>query len=274
MDYLKLLDKRNKLMVKVLWAITIIFIAFSAISGVKKDGLFICGPVLITISLVSTILTAKGLFIKNMMYIISIGLSIMHFLFVFVFHDLNGFMFGFIILVLITLYQNYRVILLNGTLILLSILYGYFTGGQKMFGSFYNTLGLTIVMLDFILMISILCILSINTEKMRENLQNQREGAEKSKNKVENILDKLSNSIETLKNFSLNLKENVTTTASISTDVLERINDIAASSQDTSASVEEILAGATTQNKSIQDIVSSFKVLENLVIELSNLTNQ
>ncbi len=101
------LIKRNTLMVRILWGISLLFIAFASISDVDKKSLFLVDPILIIISLITTILIWKSIATSQMMYIISFGLSLVHFLFVFVFHDLNGFLIAFIILAIISLYQNY-----------------------------------------------------------------------------------------------------------------------------------------------------------------------
>ncbi len=57
-----------------------------------------------------------------------------------------------------------------------------------------------------------------------------------------------------------------------SIDILNRVTDITKFTEDVSVSVEKVLTGATEQNNRIKNIVESFMVLENLVIDLKDLT--
>ena len=100
-------------MAQIMWIISIIYIGFSAISGVDKKALIIIAPTLLSISILLSFLVWKRIIENPLKYVATIGLCFTHFLFVFVFHDLNGFLIGFTIMVVVSLYQYYKTIILS-----------------------------------------------------------------------------------------------------------------------------------------------------------------
>jgi methyl-accepting chemotaxis protein len=213
-------------MAKILWIISIIFIGFVAISGVNKKSLAIIAPILICISIIISFLVWKKVVEDKLMYVVAVGLGIIHFLFVFLFHDLNGFLIGFTVMVIISLYQYYKSIIFIGSIVLCTITYGYFSGGEKMFGNFHDSLGLSIVIFVFLVIIFIMCIQSKATEKIRQDVELQKENAQSSKEIIENVLEKLKISIDNLGSFSKELKSNVNVSGKISGELTESFNEI------------------------------------------------
>lgn len=226
MENLAVLRKRNKIMGNVMWSITIFFIIFAAVSGVNKNSLYLIGPVLITESIILSLILIKKIIETKVMYIVSTMLCSVHFLFIYLFHDLNGFFIGFLVMALISLYQYYKSIILTGIIVLSSITYGYFTGGEKMFGTFNDKLGLSIVIFIFILIIVILCIQSRSTEKIRIDVELNKNEIETSHTLLEEILDNIKSSIEELIKFSQALKSNIHDTGKVSYEISASFNEI------------------------------------------------
>lgn len=228
MGNLIVLRKRNRLMVQIMWAISIVFIVFSTISGVDKKSLFIIAPVCIILSIILNVLYWRKIAETSLMFISSSLLSIIHFLFILLFHDLNGFLIGFLVIVIISLYQYYKPIVLTDAFVLCSIIYGYISNGEKMFGSFNDPLGLIIVIFIFILIGTLLCIQSKATEKIRQDVETQKDRIEESKLTIENAMNVLEKSIDNLVGFSNNLSINVNATGKISKELTTTFNEISA----------------------------------------------
>jgi methyl-accepting chemotaxis protein len=269
----EVLARRNRLMVEIMWAISILFITFCSISGVDKKSLFFIAPALLIISLIFTFLVIKQVLKDKLMYLISLGLSLIHFLFVFFFHDLNGFLIGLTVLIIISLYQYYKTIILTGAFVILTLIYGYFTGGEKMYGTFNDPLGLAIVSFIFIIVIVLMCIQSRFTEKVRIDVVLQKEKSEKSRARVENILNNLRLSITNLNTFSTNLINNVNTAGQISEEITSAFNEIAANIDSQTTIIANINSEVNNENNDIVNIVKESNSMQSLAKQNLSSTN-
>ncbi|MBC8060068.1 MAG: hypothetical protein H7Y18_05320 [Clostridiaceae bacterium] len=228
MNNLEVLRKKNKIMAEIMWIISIIYIGFSAISGVDKKALIIISPLLVGISILLSFLVWKRIVENQLKYLATVGLCITHFLFVFLFHDLNGFLIGFIVMIIISLYQFYETIILSTILIISSLTYGYFSTNGKMFSTFNDLLGLAIVITAFIVMAILFCIQISATERMRKEVEVKKDESQASKEVMEKVLVKLQLSINSLVNFSKELKDNVSASGKISGELALGFKEISA----------------------------------------------
>lgn len=226
MNNLEVLRKRNKLMAEIMWIISIIYIVFSALSGVDKKALIIISPVLVGISILLSFLVWKKVIENQLKYIATAGLCTTHFLFVFIFHDLNGFLIGFIVMVTISLYQFYKTIILSSILIISSLIYGYFSTSGEMFSTFNDIKGLAIVITAFIVMAILFCMQIKSTERMRKEVEVKKDEIQGSKEIAEKVLVQLQFSINNLVNFSEKLKDNVNASGEISVELASGFKEI------------------------------------------------
>lgn len=256
MAKIDVLLRRNKLMVKILWGITIVFILLVSTSEIDNQSLFIIGPSLITLSMVVTFFVKKRIFTEKIMYFIAVSLAFIHFLFVVLFYSLSGFLIAFAMITIIASYQNYKAIIITGCIELTSIIYGYFTGGSTMFGTLYHSLGLTIVIVLFVIIITVMALQSVATEKIRKDVEEQREHAEKNKEKIESILTQLKETIQTLIGFTQKLKDNVSITGKISDEVTIAFNGISESVDTQVNIISDINSMIQKENNDIEEVVS------------------
>ena len=142
LNNLEIIRTRNKLMAEIMWIISIIYIEFSALSGVDKKSLIIIAPILV----------------------------------------------GFIVMVILSLYQSYIDIMLTAIFIISSLVYGYFSAGGKMYGTFNDLIGLAIVITSFILIAILFCIQIKATERLRKAVEVKKNEIEDSKEIVEKVL--------------------------------------------------------------------------------------
>ncbi|MBU3182334.1 methyl-accepting chemotaxis protein [Clostridium psychrophilum] len=226
MNNLEILRKRNILMAEIMWIMSIIYIGFSSLAGVDKKGLLIIAPILVGISVFLSFCVWKKRIEYNLKYIATIGLCITHFLFVLMFHDLNGFLIAFVVMVAISLYQCYKTIILSAILIISTLLYGYFSDAGKMFGTFNDLTGLGIVLMVFIVIIILFFIQIGATQRLNKQVDMKMNEIQTSKKIVENVLVKLQLSISNFVAFSKKLQENVNASGKISEELASGFKEI------------------------------------------------
>ena len=271
---LEVLVKRNKLMAKILWAVTVLFVAFNTVTQVGLAALYTAGPMLAIASITVSILVWKDKAKRQIQYIVAIVLCIVHFLFVYFFHDLNGFLMAYVMLAIVSLYQNYKLVLLTGGIELASIVYGYFSGGDLMYGKFNNIVGLFSVAVVFGVVVWILAVQSRFTEKVRSQLEEEKVSTERAKDRVESILNKLRSSIETLRDFSYDLKENVNVTGKISNEVTTAFNEITANIESEVDLLSDINDAVNSETADLKQVACETDQMHQLSDENLNKTNR
>lgn len=255
MNNFTILRKRNRLMAEILWLISFVFIIFCSISKVNIKTLIVIAPILVTLSIILTVLVWRRIAETRLMYVASLMLCLIHFLFIFMFHDLNGFLIGFAIMALISLYQYYKSILLTGILVLSSITYGYITGGAKMFGTFNDTKGFAIVVFAFTMITVLMCIQCRSTEKIRLEVAQQKDEVESSKAVIESLFSELKDSIENLLVFSRDLQQNVNASGSISSEIAAAFNQICSNIESQTNLISGIHQEVNNESKYVGQVV-------------------
>jgi len=263
MNNLSILRKRNRLMAEVMWAISIMFIGFTSVSGTNKKSLLFIGPILVCISILISLMVWKKAIETKLMYIVSASLCLVHFLFVYIFHDLDGFLIGFIVMVIISLYQSYKSIIFTSILVISTIIYGYNSNGEKMFGTFNDPLGLAIVLFAFTVITILMIVQSRATEKMRQDIELQKDEIANSKETIEKVLNKVKSLIDNLISFSKDLQSNVNASGKISGEITSSFKEI-------SANVESQTGLITGVNSLSQNTLSMTEDCGNSLTHLSS----
>ncbi|MFA5536456.1 MAG: methyl-accepting chemotaxis protein [Bacillota bacterium] len=226
MDDLLALRKRNMLMVQIMWLVSLLQITFASVTGLDKKTIYIMGPVLIFISIIMTVLVRRRVIENKIKYLVAIGLGIVHFLFVYLFHDLNGFLMAFLTMLIIALYQEHTSTILMAFLVTINAIFGYFYGGEKMYASFYDTKGLAIVVTIFGIATFLISMQARTSETLRKDLEKRKIEVEESNNNMENILADLKGAIDHLVSFSTNLQANINATSAISKQLSSNFKEI------------------------------------------------
>ncbi|MCK4257956.1 MAG: hypothetical protein KAX49_03210 [Halanaerobiales bacterium] len=141
-----------------------------------------------------------------------------------------------------------------------------------MYASFNDTLGLIIIVIVFGVIIMLMCVQSRFTEKIRRDLEIQKEAIESSKTEAENILNKLKYSIETLRKFSFDLKDNINATGDISKKVTAAFNEITAnieSQVDILSDIGNVVNSETEDVKRIVNESNSMKIVSGETLNMA-----
>jgi len=226
LNNLEVVRKRNRLMMEIMWIMSVIYIGFSALAGIDRKGLIIIAPILVGISILLSLFIWKKIIENELKYIAAVGLCITHFLFVLMFHDLNGFLIAFVVMVAISLYQCHKTIIITAILIISSLVYGYFSNGAKMFGSFNDITGVAIVVTVFIVVVILFFIQISATQRLNKEVEVKMNEVQNSKETVDNVLVQLKLSIGNFVNFSKELQGNVNATGKISEELASGFNEI------------------------------------------------
>jgi methyl-accepting chemotaxis protein len=156
--------------------------------------------------------------------------------------------------------------------VLCSIIYGYATGGEKMFGTFNDPLGLVIVIIIFILLTLLMCVQSRTTQNITQELESEKNKIEASRNIIENILGNLKSSITVLIKFSESLQENVNMAGKISTEVTKTFNEISANIESQSGLISGINSEIYTETEYIKTLASEAKLMRTLSEDTLSMT--
>ena len=133
---------------------------------------------------------------------------------------------AFVVMVAISLYQCYKTIIITAILIISSLLYGYFSNGVKMFGTFNDLTGLAIVITIFVVVVILFFIQISATQRLNKEVELKMNEIQESKEIVENVLVKLQLSISNFVNFSKELHGNVNASGKISEELASGFNEI------------------------------------------------
>ncbi|EAR66541.1 methyl-accepting chemotaxis protein [Bacillus sp. NRRL B-14911] len=237
-DYLADLHKRNLLLVYLLWACVILGVAVA--SDTPKTVVTILaagGP----FSLFCSFMIWRKKAIPLIMYFISIGLAVVSFFFVQSTAEFTNLLIFFLALGIISLYHNYRPLLLNGLIAL--VMMNYFLAVKPDYGEVDKLA----VNAFFILVLSALTAQSVLGNGMLKKVESGRKQSELQKQKTEVVLQEVQRTIEVLGKSNRGLNENAEVTGKITGEVVLAFQELAGGIESQAASITDV-------NSAIQDV--------------------
>ena len=233
------LHKRNKLM-SIILSLSVVFGAASAykfpitVVAILKYAL--------PVALFVDFLVWKKIAIPNIMYIIAFGFNLVCF---FIIENTTNFQNSLILylsLAIISIYHNYRPLLLNGIIGVFILNYALFTKpGYAHIDRFSPN---AYFIFSLVALVAQSCIGSQMLAKIREGAID----AENSKKKADELLEKVSHSVEILRKSTINLQANASSTGKISNDLV--------------SAFKEISVGIETQTTSFSDVLQAMQEVE------------
>ena len=184
-------------MVVAYWVVTVLQLLFTLFVIASPSYInYIVILCIASIALLITFLYKSKRFIHSLKYVMLFALPLINFIFVFSFHDLNGIITAYIAIALISLYQDFRLIMGVTFINLLSITYGYITGGATMFGGFYSTSGL----INIFFTLSIFAFVNImnarSSKALLDDSYHDKREKEKTNDHISNVLSILKESMK------------------------------------------------------------------------------
>lgn len=224
--------KINKVMTIIIWVVTVVQVLFTIL--VIEDKQLVLSTVIPTLVFVSGLITflhIKGWFTGGIKYIMVASMIMVNMIFVHVFGDINGLITAYIGIVVIALYQEYKLVVVTGVFCVASILFSYLAGNSAdMLGNFNDFSGVMNIILTMSIFTYIVTMNSRNSSKILNDAIRGREIQEETANQVSNMLQMLGKSIEELTAIETQLIDNIRNTETIAVDVSDsfrNINEIA-----------------------------------------------
>lgn len=235
------LHKRNKLMA-VLLCFCVVLGAGSAFKYpvTMMNVIKYASP----IALIIVFLVWKKIGIKYIMYFIALGFNLVSFFMIKNTINFPNSLILYLSIAIISIYHNYRPLLLNGTISIVILNYALFTKpGYASIDRFSPNAYL------------ILCLVALISQSRVGNqmLTKIKEGAIEAKNakqKTDELLEKVSQSVEILRKSTINLQGNATSTGSISKELVSAFKEISVGIETQATSFSDVL-------QAIQDVTAT-----------------
>ncbi|MNH82383.1 Methyl-accepting chemotaxis protein McpA [compost metagenome] len=240
-DKLLELQKRNKLMVWLLWGSLLLGIGVSSSSHLKLT-LALCG---LPICIVCVLLVWRKTAVPYVMYLVSIGLSLISFFFIkeslaFSSYFLIFFSFG-----VISIYHNYRPLLLNGLMAMGMTTYFVLTKETfKGESVFYMNAYLFVILVAMIAQ-------SLIGAKLNQRQEASAAESASAQERTEKVLVEVKDSVHVLGTSITNLQQNAADTGEISGQVVLAFNEIASGIATQSVSVSDISEAMEQVNQNV-----------------------
>ncbi len=265
MDNLSILQRRNKLFVKIIW----LMVALGVVTDLMIDvgttmlmTLIVVGGVCCSIATYMTYFN-KGT--RYVMFVIPTIASILTFLLIYQDPEplISTYLLVYVNIALMTLYSNYKPIVFAGVLGLILTTYFYYEPffHEKMF----SREPLSYLLLFLIFATLALAFAARFSEKLQKTVMDKQRDTELAKQRGDDILARLQASLEVLNRLSTQLRDNVNVTGSISKEITVTFGSVSTTMehqthglQNTAKSVHEVevIVGDTADSSSTLQTLS------------------
>jgi methyl-accepting chemotaxis protein len=257
MNELKTLHNRNILIVKIFWISLLLVLVIDVInkSTLKSIFVLLCSG-LFFCSIIS-LLIWKQKFIRLTVYINILSLSIFAFLIIIDEPLIFNYLITYYILAIVTLYHDYRPLITACLIDIAMTTYFFFTYRHTMFIGcnddsiiFFN---LMLVIISGALIAQIMI-----GNKMRKEIENQRNDILEAKKQVDKILTETKEAIKALNIFSI--------------DLLENVNAVRLTSREITTAFSELTKGVESEARSLDNINNSMLIGQKNVSSLFDVS--
>ncbi|MBI9011033.1 MAG: hypothetical protein JEZ08_02295 [Clostridiales bacterium] len=275
-DKLTRTSRINKIMVVILWVVTIMQVLFTLF--VIENKMLVATtvlPLLFTVSITVTILHLKKIWIYNIKYLMILALAIVNIIFVVIFRDLNGLITMYVAIAVIALYQEPLLIISTAVLCGMSMSYGYFSGnGVSMFGAFNTTSGFVNIIFTLAIFTYIVTINSQASFKMQQAAIEEKEEKEEAANNIKKILDVLKESVSVLTVIRTQLITDIDQTEEISNTVSNSFINIGTFTSTQETSLLDMADKVSHQMIEIQKVVEENTHVYQFTEKTNEITTQ
>ncbi len=275
MDKNQIIYERNKLVVRILWGAFFLTLIGGILRRLPVETLMtgIVFGALCAGS--STILTYKRMFEKQLGYVIIAGTTILSFFLISSNPHIGLYSLLFFWLAVISLYQDYKLIIVSGIINVLLTSYFYYAFQDTMFQGIQ--LKHLITMIIFMVLTSVTLVFQCKIgADMRKVLEENNEKSEKTKAQLENMFEQTRNTTKTLNEFSEGLMNNARAMGEISNQITAAFSEIALSIESQAQSVNGInnsIAKSNDEILSVSKASTNMKEISTTTVEVSNKGN-
>ncbi|QDI91235.1 hypothetical protein EPH95_08560 [Salicibibacter halophilus] len=249
------LHKRNKMLVKLTWALFALGLISNFISGVPTEAIFIYTVTGTFLAGLKTFLTYRQKIITIIPYIVTINFAILTIVLCFSSPKLSNYLIVFLSIAIISLYQNYRLIALAGSLNLILTNVFFMTLNESMFVGLGTDILISLNLYVILITLVLMGQATIGT-KMQQNVENQAEKALHGKEQLEKLLEKVSQSQTTIQQFSRKVNENVASMREVSNQLREAFTEVSQGTEHQAASVSEMTDLMQSQDHAVNEVTN------------------
>jgi len=255
------LQRRNRLLVNIIWGMLVLGIAVDFLTGAPMVSIITLAVAGVIACGTATVMTYRNWLSRYVMFFISIILSGLTVLLMVTDPVITTWFLVFVTLAIMTLYNNFRAIAFTTVLVLGVTVFFLASEFRAVFGDNHP---MTIV-LYLILVASPLLASSKFAERLQAEAERQREQALAEKNRVQEMMERVAASLRELNEFSAKLKQNISTTRVISQEITTAFRQLSSSIETQTRSIADL-------NEAIQGIETSVESLAARSADLKGLS--
>ncbi|MEF2969127.1 methyl-accepting chemotaxis protein [Paenibacillus sp. M1] len=268
MDNLSILQRRNKLFVKIIWIMVALGVVTDLMIGVGTAmlvTLLLVGGVCCSIA---TYMTYSNKGTQYVMFVIPTIAALLTFLLIYQDPEpiVGTYLLVYVNIALMTLYSNYKPIVLAGVLGLVITTYFYFT-------PFYHDKMFSREPLSYLLLF--LCFTTVAlafaarfSEKLQKTVLDKQRDTEAAKQRGDEILAGLQASLEVLNRLSTQLRDNVNVTGSISKEITATFGSVSSTMERQTHGLQETSESVQTVSRIVESTAGSSSELQQLSQEM------
>ena len=271
---LSVLDRRNRLFSSILWAMLALGIAADLAAGLPMamiTTLAICGSV---VCLLVSIMAYRRIFSGAIMYLVPFFLmSLICFLIV---SDpapiVSTYFLVYVCIAIMTLYNNYRPILLS--VVLGAVLTTYLYSDERIRSAIFPNESLLYLYMYLAFIAAALVFSARFSSRLQQQVLEERADALGAKETTEGMLDKLKASILVLNDFSDNQKTNVAGAGLITREVTGTFSEMSHAVGDQSASVVNVTESVKATETVVRGLAADTAYLRQAASETAGMAQE
>lgn len=250
------LKKTNRTMLNLLWigAIAETLYVF-LVSNMPLISKLTIVAIFFPLALVTTFMYFKDFHAEKIKYLMVGGFAFLNYMFVNLFTDLNGIITAYIFILIIGLYQDYKLVIAEAVLCAGFIFMGFQSeNAAHMFGAFNDVSGLINIYFTLTLFTYFVCTLCITYQKLRRDVVKEKEEAKDSRDKLERVFNVIRESVHTLSGAADGLDKDITTTDEITSEVTRAFHDISNHTQKQAGVLESANEDVMVQTENLEEV--------------------
>ncbi|MGI2294618.1 methyl-accepting chemotaxis protein [Paenibacillus sp. GXUN7292] len=246
------LDKRNRLLTKILWGLLALGVITDLAIGLNLRIVLTLLVVGGAMNVIITAMTYRNWLTAYVKYIVPVNLSIIASMLILADPNpiVSTYFLVYVNLAIITLYSDYKPIILTG--VLSALLTTYIFNDDMLRQAIFPNDSLVYLFLYLVFATVGLAFSATFTQKLQKQITDREQEAQNSRNMAESLLGKLQASILVLSEFSGNQKEQMNAASRISEEVTSTFREM-------TAAIEKQTGSVLSINDSAQQIDSGIK---------------
>lgn len=265
MENNQILQRRNKLFVKIIWGMVALGVLTDIMIQVDSKvllTLIIVGGICCSIA---TYMTYANKGTRYVMFVIPVITSLLTFLLIYQDPDpiISTYLLVYVCIGIMTLYSNYKPIILSGVLGMGITIY--FFNVPFYHDKLFPRESLSYLLLFLAFLTVALVFAARFSERLQKDVLTQQKDTMEAKRRSDELLSKLQASLEVLGRLSTQLRENVTVTGSISKEITTTFGSV-------SSTLERQTLGLQSTTQSVQEVGGAVEVTAEISARLQELS--